>query len=74
MENSRDSRHSFLVWLDDFDAVPDENAMLAEIQNCSAMLPPRYCDSLGLPHGSTYRDGVRVVLSTWSLDAYSYPN
>jgi len=62
----RPVKEAFHRYLTDFDAVENDGELLAQLAQCDDLLPPRYAALLFLPPASTYRDAVRVLLSTWT--------
>jgi hypothetical protein len=70
-------KEAFHRYLGDFDTVEQEAELLDALYDCTDVLPNRYAELLFLPPGSTYRDAVRMLLSSWnsalrSPDEYSF--
>jgi hypothetical protein len=59
-------QEAFHAYLSDFDTVENEAALFDALYDCTDVLPNRYADLLFLPPGSTYRDAVRMLLSSWN--------
>ena len=59
-------KEQFHRYLADFDAVEHEAELFDALYDCTDVLPNRYAELLFLPPGSTYRDAVRMLLSSWN--------
>ena len=59
-------KEQFHRYLTDFDAVKQEAALFDALYDCSDVMPSRYAELLFLPPGSTYRDAVRLLISSWN--------
>ena len=59
-------KEAFHRYLADFDAVDREAELFDALYDCTDVLPNRYAELLFLPPGSTYRDAVRLLLSSWN--------
>src|SRR5438477_11969352 len=57
---------AFHRYLADFDSVDREAELFDALYDCTDVLPNRYAELLFLPPGSTYRDAVRMLLSSWN--------
>jgi hypothetical protein len=60
------NKEAFHRYLADFDAVDREAELFDALYDCTDILPKRYAELLFLPPGSTYRDAVRLLLSSWN--------
>lgn len=58
-------KEAFHRYLDDFRSAEDEDALLASFAECDDVLPAKYMNLLFLPPAATYRDAVRMLLSSW---------
>lgn len=58
-------KQAFHRYLLDFTA-EDEAALLEQFCDCTDALPSHYANLLFLPLGSTYRDAVRLLLTSWN--------
>ena len=56
----------FHRYLSDFGAVDNETVLLDKFIDCDDILPPQYAELLFLPPAATYRDAVRLMLSSWN--------
>jgi hypothetical protein len=56
----------FHRYLTDFAAVDREAELFDTLHDCTDVLPFRYAELLFLPPGSTYRDAVRMLMSSWN--------
>lgn len=59
-------KEAFHRYLTDFQAVEREAAIFDALYDCADVLPHRYAELLFLPLGSTYRDAVRLLVSSWN--------
>ena len=59
-------KEAFHRYLSDFSAVDCEAELLDSLSHCADPLPIRYAEMLSLPAGSTYRDAVQILLSSWT--------
>lgn len=59
-------KEAFHRYLQDFRAVENEGKLLDLFITCDDILPPKYAELLFLPPASTYRDAVRLLLSSWN--------
>ena len=69
-------KEAFHRYLKDFHAVENEAALLDLFIACDDILPLKYAELLFLPPASTYRDAVRLLLSSWNgplSGAYDWP-
>jgi hypothetical protein len=64
--SSGPDKEAFHRYLDDFDAVECEEQLLHSLADCGDILPNQHAHELGLPPASTYRDAVRLLLSSWT--------
>ena len=59
-------KEAFHRHLADFDAADREAELFDALYDCTDVLPNRYAELLFLPPGSTYRDAVRMLVSSWN--------
>ena len=59
-------KEAFHRYLADFHNVDREAELFDALYDCTDVLPNRYAELLFLPPGSTYRDAVRLLLSSWN--------
>ena len=59
-------KESFHDWLDNFDAVSDEEVMLDVLSKCCDALPNGWRQMFGLPSQATYADAVELLRSEWN--------
>ena len=59
-------KEAFHRYLAGFDAVEREAELFDALYDCADVLPSRYAELLFLPPGSTYRDAVRLLVSSWN--------
>ena len=59
-------KEAFHRYLADFENVDREAELFDALYDCTDVLPNRYAELLFLPAGSTYRDAVRLLLSSWN--------
>jgi hypothetical protein len=59
-------KEAFHRYLADFDAVDREAELFDALYDCTDLLPNCYAELLFLPPRSTYRDAVRLLLSSWN--------
>jgi hypothetical protein len=59
-------KEAFHRYLGDFDTVEQEAELFDALYDCTDVLPHCYAELLFLPLGSTYRDAVRMLLSSWN--------
>ena len=59
---------AFHAWLENFDAVDDENRLLERLRHCHQLLPAHVRRQLGLPPGSTYAEAAELFLSPWAAE------
>jgi hypothetical protein len=64
--SSGPDKEAFHRYLADFDAVDREAELFDALYGYTDMLPNRYAELLFLPPGSTYRDAVRLLVSSWN--------
>jgi hypothetical protein len=57
---------AFHRYLTDFRTVDREAELFDSLYDCTDVLPHHYAELLFLPPGSTYRDAVRLLLSSWN--------
>ena len=62
-----DVQRAFLDWIHDFGAVDDAARLLSLLTDCHEPLPAEYCQSLGLPAGSSFGDAARLLGGPWGL-------
>ena len=62
-----DAKELLEHWLENFDAVSDEEELFRQLADCQDWLPSRTCRLLGLAQGSTYADAVTCLRSQWML-------
>ena len=58
-------KEAFHRYLADFDNFDREAELFDALYDCTDVLPNRYAELLFLPPGSTYRDAVRLLVSSW---------
>lgn len=56
---------AFHQYLEDFRSVRDDELLLASLADCDDVLPVKYAELLFLPPAATYRDAVRMLVSSW---------
>jgi hypothetical protein len=56
---------AFRRYLSDFGSVEDEQSLLASLGDRDDLLPVKYAALLFLPPAATYRDAVRLLVSSW---------
>lgn len=61
------AQRTFRDWLFDFEAVDDAPPLLAILSDCDDELPPNYCDTLGLPEGSSFSQAAALLGAPWGL-------
>lgn len=62
-----EAQRTFLDWIFDFEAVDDAPTLLSMLIHCDERLPPEYCESIGLPGGSSFGDAASLLASPWGL-------
>ena len=67
IETIEDAQRVFLDWILDFEAVDDATALLSMLVSCDDVLPDEYCQSLGLPAGSTFAETAALLGGPWGL-------
>lgn len=58
-------KEAFHRYLADFSSASDERALLDSLTNCHDLMPAHVAELLFLPAGSTYRDAVELLCSSW---------
>ena len=59
-------KEAFHRYLADFGTVDREAELFDTLYDCTDVLPNCYAELIFLPPGSTYRDAVRLLLSSWN--------